>query len=298
MRTFFYFIRGFKIRGIKLAAFLWLFNLIITSFFFSVIYKFLSLNINNNLQNTREIGIFNIITDSLSNSPLGFKLTLFIGILLIIIYIFFSIFLSAGTLSLLINNDKIFLDNFLSESFYNFFKILKIFIINIVNWLISFFIIIILFIILFKSSLIEKNEALFEVILLLIIILSIIIIFISTLIYDFSRIIKLRKNKNMVSSFTDSIRFIFNNKIDLTILTTTYTIFLLIGYIIYKILNPLNNIINFFIFSLIFYQLFIFYRYYLKIVMFSAEIKLFENKELEKDVIESRTEIIEQFDKE
>ncbi len=295
MRTFFYFIRGFKIRNLKLALFLWLFNLIISSFFFVTINKFFSLNLKDNFQNIKKIGIFNVLSDSIANSPVGFKLTIFIGFFLIIIYILFGVFFSAGTLGLLISKDKVFAENFFSESIYNFFKILKMFIINIVNWFVTFFIVSILFIILFKTKLIEKNEALFEIILFLIVLISLLIVFISSLIYDFSRIIKLKTNKNMMLSFTESVKLIFNNLTDMSILSLTYFFCLLMIYIIYKIFNPLNNIVDFFIFSFVFYQIFIFLKYYLKTVLFSAEIKYFEAKELEKAVIESKNGIVEQI---
>ncbi len=96
----------------------------------------------------------------------------------------------------------------------------------------------------------------------------------SAAIYDFSRIFKLRDDKNILYSFKKGIIFTFSNKLNILAIFVLYALSLAIIYLVYLlVMGIVHDLLYVFLVFLI-YQGFIMVRYFLKIVVMRAEIRL------------------------
>ncbi|MCK4836058.1 MAG: hypothetical protein KAT17_05450 [Candidatus Aminicenantes bacterium] len=267
-------IKSLRVNNLKIALYMWLFNLIFSSIIIYVFFKFISAFGGRSIMfknlTLNEFSIYFI--DIFQHNNTNLTLILSLVFLVTFIFILMSIFISGGAYSILLNNEQKTFKNLFSLSTEHFFKIFKIFLINLINFaflsILSGFFLYLIWNIHNHSG----NETLFKIFIYIWICFTILIMIITIATYDFSRIIKLKTGRNIYYSFINGLRFVFSNKLVVLLIFLLYLI--AIGFfhlVLSAILNQLGNALPF-LFAVFIYQIFIILKYYLKTLIIHTEI--------------------------
>lgn len=274
IKTFF---SSVNLNNMRAALYAWFFNLLFSVVVFYGFYKLFSTAAGESLI-ARDVGslygVFNLITDIIYNYKGSLPVIFSILFLLIILFFLVSIFLAGGIYSVLIEERKATFTNLFYSSTENFFPMLKIFLVNCLNWAVALIIPVFSMVLFWKPGILKVNESLFPFFFFIWLVVSGLILIFSTAIYDFSRISRLQEDRIFLYSFKEGILFTFSNKLNILILFLFYGAFLIIIYLVYWLIGgPVENLV-YTVLIFIIYQIFMFLRYYMKVVLMQAEVKI------------------------
>jgi len=275
------FISSVNMNNIRAALYACLFN-----FFFSLIayygfYRVFSSAAGDSLlagEAGVRHGVFNFLIDTIYNYKGGLPLILSILFLLILLFALMSVFLAGGIYSVLIDERKASFSNLLYASAESFLPMVKVLLINILNWAVALIIPVLAMFLFWQPGILKVNESLVPVFFFTWIIVSVVILIFSTAIYDFSRISRLQEDKNFLYVFKKGLIFTFTNKLNILILFLLFGASMLILFLVYSTLSGLLENAADTIFIFILFQIFMFFRYYLKVVLMHAEVKIAEDR--------------------
>ena len=277
MRGMIAFLKGVGLKNVKPAVYAWFFN-----FFFSLfIYLGYYWAVSEAAGKSRiaadvagEIGIFTFLADIYRNAAGSMSLLFSWALIAAFLFFLVSIFVSGGIYSVLVGDERTTFSNLVASSIENFFSMIKIFLVNILNWAAALFIPGILLFLFLKVESLYLNETALWVFTYIWMAITLLIFAFSSAIYDFSRIFKLQEDKNVFYSFKKAIIFTFTNKIVLAAVFLMYAVSCLILFLIYVIFNRFLENLLYVVFLFMIYQGFILVRYFLKVVVMRAEIQL------------------------
>jgi hypothetical protein len=273
------FLKGVGLKNVRPTVYAWFFN-----FFFSIfIYLGYYWAFSTAAGKTKiaadvagEIGIFTFIADISRNYNGSLSLLFLLALFAALLFFLVSIFVSAGIYSVLVGDERTTFSNLIASSVENFFSMLKIFLVNILNWAAALFIPGILLFLFLKIESLHLNETALRIFTYVWIAITLLLFILSTAIYDFSRIFKLKEDRNVFYSFKKAIIFTFSNKLNLAVVFLIYAVSLLVLFFIYVIFNHFLEDLLYVFFLFMIYQGFILVRYFLKVVVMRAEIQLTE----------------------
>ncbi|MCK5057629.1 MAG: hypothetical protein KAT34_13290 [Candidatus Aminicenantes bacterium] len=275
------FISSVNMNNIRAALYAWLFN-----FFFSLIayygfYRVFSSAAGDSLlagEAGSRYGVFNFLIDTFYNYKGSLPLIFSLLFLLTLLFALVSVFLAGGIYSVLIEERKAGFSNLLYASAESFFSMVKLLLVNILNWAIALIIPVFSMVLFWQPGILKVNETVVPVFFFAWVTVSAVILIFSTAIYDFSRISRLQEDKNFLYAFKKGIIFTFTNKLNVLLLFLLYGAVLLILFLVYSAVSGLLTNAADTIFIFILFQIFMFLRYYLKIVLMHAEVKIAEDR--------------------
>jgi hypothetical protein len=273
------FIKGVGLKNLRPAVYAWFFN-----FFFSLfIYLGYYWAFSEAAGKTKiaadvagEIGIFTFLADISRNYTGSLYLLFLLALFAAVLFFLVSIFVAGGIYSVLVGDERTTFSNLIASSVENFFSMIKIFLINILNWAAALFIPGILLFLFFKIESLALNETALQVFTCIWMAITPLIFAFATAIYDLSRIFKLKEDRNVFYSLKKAIIFTFSNKLNLAVVFLMYVVSLLVLFLIYVIFNHFLEDLLYVFFLFVIYQGFILVRYFLKVVVMRAEIQLTE----------------------
>lgn len=269
---------GFNLRNLKLAAYGWLFNIFFSILVYLGFYSVFSISAGSSkiAENIELYGLFTMLLDIFNNFPGSFLLVTSISSFLLLGYIAASIFVSGGIFSVLIEEEKATFFTLFSASIENFVKFFKIFLVNIINFVLAIVPVVMLSFFLWETLKSATNETLFRIFLILLILLSIILFIFSVAIYDYSRIIRLKEGRNFLFSFRSGVKFVFSNKRQITGIFLFYIFSSILIHLMLRLLmSSVGGIFNFYIIFIIF-QIFMWIRYLLKVIVIHGELGIIQ----------------------
>ena len=268
--------RGINLRSVRLAAYAWFYNVFLSFIIYFGFYMVFSISAGKSMiaENIGMYGLFTTMMDIFNNFPGSFVLLVSICFYFVILYIVTSIFISAGIFSVLIEEEKATFFTLLSASIENFFRFLKVFLINIINFALALLPMVFLVFIFWKTLERSFNETLFGIFIILFLVIALILMIFSVAVYDYSRIIRLKDGKNFFFSFKEGVRFVFKNKKNILSLFLFYIFSSVVLYFIFKLLMSVAENFLGMIFVFLFYQVFVLIRYILKIIIITGEFEL------------------------
>jgi len=268
--------RGFGLRSFRLAAYAWLFNIFFSFIIYFGFYMVFTISAGSSMisDNIGMYGLFTVLMDIFNNFPGSFALLMSICFYFIILYAVSSVFISAGIFSVMIEEEKATFFTLLSSSIDNFFRFLKVFLINLINFGIALLPMVFLVFVFWKTMERSLNETLSGIFLIVFIVIAVILMIFSVAIYDYSRIIRLRDGKNFFFSFKEGIRFVFSHKKNIVLIFLFYIFSSAVLYLIFKLLMSVAEDFLGLIVVFLLYQVFVLVRYFLKIVVINGEFEL------------------------
>jgi hypothetical protein len=273
------FIKGVGLKNLRPAVYAWFFN-----FFFSLfIYLGYYWAFSGAAGKTKiaadvvgEIGIFTFLADISRNYTGSLCLLFLLALFAAVLFFLVSIFVAGGIYSVLVGDERTTFSNLIASSVENFFSMIKIFLVNILNWAAALFVPGILLFLFFKIESLALNETALQVFTYIWMAITLLIFAFATAIYDLSRIFKLKEDRNVFYSLKKAIIFTFSNKLNLAVVFLMYVVSLLVLFLIYVIFNHFLEDLLYVFFLFVIYQGFILVRYFLKVVVMRAEIQLTE----------------------
>lgn len=271
--------RGNSIRNIRPAIYSWFFNFIFSIFIYYGYYKVFSIPagctlISNGSEGEFKLGVFTFLTDILNHYQGSLPLVFSLAIVFTFVFLLVSIYVSAGIYTVLVENEKTSFTNLIANSTQNFFVMLRMSLINLLNFIVALIVPALLMLIFVKTRSLYSNESLIGVFLWIWAAITVLFLTFSTAVYDFSRIFKLRDDRNSLYSIKQGILFTFSNKLSILAIFLLYGLSLVIIYLVYAVVMGIVQDLLYVILLFVVYQGFIMVRYYLKIVVMRAEIHL------------------------
>ncbi len=265
--------RGFSVRSLRLAAYGWLFNIFFSFIIYFGFYMVFTISAGRSMieDNIGMYGLFTVLMDIFNNFPGSFALLISICFYFILFFAVTSVFISAGIFSVMIEEEKATFFTLLSSSIDNFFRFLKVFLINLVNFGIALLPMVFLVFVFWKTMERSFNETLSGIFLIVFIVIAVTLIIFSIAIYDYSRIIRLRDGKNFFFSFKEGIRFVFSHKKNIVMIFLFYIFSSAVLYLVFKLLMSFSEEFLGLIAVFLLYQVFVLIRYFLKIVVINSE---------------------------
>lgn len=273
------FIKGVGLKNVRPAVYAWSFNFFFSLFIYLGYYWVFSGAAGKTkiaADVAGEIGIFTFTADTFQNYNGSLFLLFLLALLAALLFFLVSIFVSGGIYSVLVGDERTTFSNLIASSVENFFSMLKIFLVNILNWAAALFIPGILLFLLLKIDPLTLNETALQIFTYIWIAITLLLLAFSTAIYDLSRIFKLKEDKNVFYSLKKAIIFTFSNKLNLAAVFLMYAVSLLVLFLIYAIFDHFLEHLLYVFFLFMIYQGFILVRYFLKVVVMRAEIQLTE----------------------
>lgn len=268
--------KSLRFHNIKISMYPMFFNFWFSIVFYFLFYRTLSQAVGNSFisHEAATYGEFTIISEVVRElgfaAPLLISLTLILGLLFILV----SIFVSGGVYGILVSEEGSSYRNLLHLSAENFFKMLKVFFINLVNFLV---VAIVSGLLAFAFSAILKsthNEALMWPFIYIWIFVTGFLALFALAAYDFSRIIRLRDERNFVYSYKKGMAAMFANKLNVLGLFLVFVIVTIFTHLLLSVfMSQLGGLLHVSLIFLVF-QAFIWFRYYLKTLIMNAEVHL------------------------
>jgi hypothetical protein len=271
--------RGNSFRNIRPAIYGWFFNFLFSIFIYYGYYKVFSIPaghtlINSGSEGEFKIGVFTFLTDILNHYQGSLPLIFSLAVVFTLVFLWVSIYVSAGIYTVLVENEKTSFTNLIANSTQNFFIMLRIALINLLNFIAALIVPALLMLIFANTKSLYSNESLVGIFLWIWVAITALFLTFSVAIYDFSRIFKLRDDRNSLYSFKQGIIFTFSNKLSILAIFLLYALSLVIIYLVYSVVMGLIQDLLYVFLLFVVYQGFIMVRYYLKIVVMRAEIHL------------------------
>lgn len=282
MKGFNVFLRGNGLINVRPALYAWFFNFIFSLFIYFGYYKIFANAAGKSTiaaDVAGETGVFTFLADISRNYDGSLSLVFFLALLTALLFMVVSIFLAGGIYSVLVDDERTTFSNLLSSSMEHFRSMLKLFFVNIPNWLVALAITGIPLVLFLKTKSLVFNETAWQIFTYLWIGLAVLVLIFSVAIYDFSRVLKIRDDKNVFVSFKNAVVSVFSNKLAILVIFLLYGLSLVFIYLIYTLLAGFVPGFLYTLFIFIVYQGFIMVRYYLKVVAMRAEVELAGNGE-------------------
>lgn len=271
------FLQGVGLKCVRPAIYGWFFNIFFSIFIYYGYYKAFSIPAGNALisaDNGTEIGTFTFLADILQHYQGSVPLVFSLAGVFTMGFILASIYVSGGIYSVLVEEEKTSFTNLIAQSTQNFFSMLKIALINLLNLIVALIIPVLMLIMFFSIKAMYSDETVIRVFFWIWAAVTALFLTFSTAIYDFSRIIRLKEERNILYSFKKGIKFTFSNKVNVLAIFLLYALSLVIIYLVYLVIMGLVQHFLFAFLLFCMYQAFIMTRYYLKIVVMRAEIRI------------------------
>lgn len=272
------FIRGFGIRNVAPAAFGWIFNFVFALVAFYGVGKLLSYAFGETLlaENVTPIGLFTVASDVVRHCADGVWVIAALGSFSVGLFLIVTVFLSGGVYAVLIFDGRGSFRNLISSAIGNFFKIAVVFLINIVNWLAAGFLSL-----LALFGFLKLHSVLFPRLPLEPFIwvgagVTMVFLLYASAVHDFSKIFRLREEKNGLTSFVKAIRFVYTHKLVVAVLSLLYLASGGAVLLVYGLLLGSGERAAAAPFAVLFavYEIVIYFRYYLKTVLIRAWIDI------------------------
>lgn len=266
-----------KIKSLKIAVYIWLFSFFLSFLVYYCFYHLFSVSFGHTvfLKNFSFQTIWPHLIEIFHNNKSLSVIFLSAILLLLVLFVLISIFLSGAIFSIFINGEEKTFKNLLLSSIENFTKMLKVFFINMFNWI---FVILISGTGLYLLWSFQKNSGNEPLVGILIYLWALVFIFLlifSLAIYDFSRIIRIKTDRNFLYSFQEGIKFVFTNKTVILLLFIIYAVSTIIFHVLMLILlNKVEKLLHV-LFLLVLYQTFIILKYYMKTILMNAEVNIY-----------------------
>ncbi len=277
MRGMIAFLKGVGLKNVRPAVYAWFFNFFFSLFiYFGYYWAFSEAAGKSKIAAdvAGEIGIFTFLADVYRNASGSMSLLFAWAVIAALMFFLVSIFVSGGIYSVLVGDERTTFSNLIASSMENFFSMIKIFLVNILNWAVTLFIPGILLFLFLRVESLYLNETALRVFFFFLMAITLLIFAFSAAIYDLSRIFKLEEDKNVFYSFKKAIIFTFSNKLVLAAVFLMYVVSCLVLFLIYVIFNHFLEDLLYVVFLFMIYQGFILVRYFLKVVVMRAEIQL------------------------
>jgi hypothetical protein len=274
IRAFFH---GVGFKNIKPAIYGWFFNFAFTIFIYYGYYKVFSIPAGNTLINGdggTKISTFTFLADILQHYKGSLPLVFSLALVFTLGFLLASIYVAGGIYAVLVEEEKTSFTNLIASSTQNFFSMLKISLINLLNLIAALIIPAFSLIIFFNIKSLYSNERTIEIFFWLWIAITVLFLTFSAVIYDFSRIFKLKEDKNILYSFKEGVVFTFSNKLNIFAIFVLYALSLVIIYLVYALVMGVVHHLLYVSLLFLMYQGFMMVRYFLKIVVIRAEIRL------------------------
>jgi len=272
------YLRGNTFRNIRPAVYGWFFNFLFSVFIYYGYYKVFSIPAGSTMISGAEgggnPGTFTFLADILQHYQGSLPLVFSLAGVFTLVFFLVSIYISAGIYTVLVENEKTSFTNLIANSTQNFFIMLKISLVNLVNLIAALIVPALLLLLFLKTKALYTDESLFGIFLWVWGALTALLFTFSVAIYDFSRIFKLRDDKNIFYSFKQGIVFTFSNKVNILAVFVLYALSLALIYLVYAVVMGVVQHLLYVILLFGVYQGFIMVRYYFKIVVMRAEIHL------------------------
>jgi len=273
------FLRGLGFRAARPALYIWFFNMIFAFFIYWGFYRmFIAIAGKSTIASgiTLDTGVFSFLIDIAHQATGNYTLLSSLALLILIMFTVVSIFAAGGIYSALVRDERTTISNLIASSVENFLDMVKISLVNILNWVVAAIIPILMMLILVNFKALNRNETVSDIYIYAWIAITLLIITFSISIYDFSRIFRLKEDRNTFYAFKQAILFTFTNKLNILAIFISYAITLAILLLVYFIFSQfLEKLLPAF-FLFILYQGFIIARYFLKVAVIRAEIKVTE----------------------
>lgn len=263
----------------RAALYAYLFNAVFSFIAYFGFYTLFSMAAGDSLlagEAAAKYGMFGFLTDIVTNYKGSLPFFFAILFLLVVFFILVSIFLAGGIYSVLIEDRKASFTHLFYSSAESFIPMLKIFLVNCLNWAIALVIPLMSMFFFWKPGILKINETLVPLFFFAWAVVSIIILVFSTAIYDFSRIARLQEERSFLYAFKKGISFAFSNKKNVFILFILYGISLGLLYLVNYFAGSLMENLSYAILIFLVYQVIMFFRYYLKIILMHGEVKIAE----------------------
>ncbi|UCH96312.1 MAG: hypothetical protein JSV88_05510, partial [Candidatus Aminicenantes bacterium] len=270
---------GMGFKNVRPAVYAWFFNFFFSLFIYFGYYRIFSRAAGESkiaANVTGEIGIFTFLADIAHRFPGNLSLVFSLALMAAFFFFLVSIFVSAGIYSVMVGDERTTFSNLIASSIENFFNMLKVFLVNILNWLAALIIPGILLVVFLNIKSLALNETILQVFTYIWIGITALIFTFSVAIYDFSRIFRLKEDKNVLYAFKKAIVFTFSNKLNILVIFLMYAVLLVILFLIYAIFNHFLEDLLYVFLLFIIYQVFILVRYFLKVAVMGAEVRLIE----------------------
>lgn len=225
------------------------------------------------------LGLFTFLADILSNYDGNLLLISMLALLMGIFYIGFSVFTAGGVYLVWLEEEKPTFSNLISASAENFSEILSVFFMYMLICLVGLAVPGILFFLFYFSLLIEFASFWQMVTVYFSLAIAALLFVVLVLVYDFARIFKLKYGKNSLYCINMASRYVFSNKLNLSVILFMYMFAVLALYFIVNLLHGFINRLWYAVLIFAVYQGFMIIRYYLKVVLMRAEIFLLNQKE-------------------
>jgi len=272
------YLRGNTFRNIRPAVYGWFFNFLFSVFIYYGYYKVFSIPAGSTMISGAEgggnPGTFTFLADILQHYEGSLPLVFSLAGVFTLVFFLVSIYVSAGIYTVLVENEKTSFTNLIANSTQNFFIMLKISLINLVNLIAALIVPALLLLLFLKTKALYTDESLLGIFFWVWGAVTALFFTFSVAIYDFSRIFKLRDDKNSFYSFKQGIVFTFSNKLNILAVFVLYALSLAVIYLVYAVVMGVVQHLLYVILLFGVYQGFIMVRYYLKIVVMRAEIHL------------------------
>lgn len=273
------FLKSVNLNNMRAALYAWLFNFLFSLIAYYGFYKLFATAAGESLAASggdKGYSVFNILVDIFHNYKGSMVLLFSILLVLVILFFLVAIFSAGGIYSVLIEERKATFTNLFYSSAESYLAMLKIFLVNLLNWTAALIIPVFSMVLFLKPGILKINESLVPFFFYPWLIISALILIFSMAIYDFSRISRLQEERHFLYSFKEGIKFVFSNKLNILILFLLYGVSLIIIYLLYMLISGLINTLKYTILIFIIYQVFMFLRYYLKMALMLAEVKVSE----------------------
>jgi hypothetical protein len=273
--------RGFGFKCVRPAVYAWFFNFLFTIFIYYGYYRVFSIPagkalipFGENAGAKANLGAFTFLADILRHYKGSLPLVFSLALVYTIAFIIVSIYVSGGVYSVLVEDEKTNFTNLIVNSTQNFAGMFKISLINLINVIAALIVPGVLLLVFFDARSLYSNETIIQVFFWIWAAVTALFLTFSTAIYDFSRIIKLREDRGCFYSFKQGIIFVFSNKLAILFLFLLYGISLALIYLAYAVSMGLQESLPYAFLLFLVYQAFMMARYYLKIVVMRAEVRL------------------------
>jgi hypothetical protein len=284
MELFTSILKSLRIQNLKVAFYMWIFNFFIGASIFYFIYQFIAAYTHKSLIPSRSgfQEYLEFLTDIFHINDSSLTIFLTFTFMVFMLFILISIFISAGVYSVFVNDEKATFKNLFSFSFTNFFKILKIFVINMVSFSLAIFSSAILFYLFLHLQNRSVHTTMVQIFFYIVILCTFFIMIFVCAVYDFSRILKLKFDQNIIFCYKRGMAIVWSKRFSLVIL---FFIFLLLTGILHALLSTTLTQFDdkfpvYIIF--IFYQIFFFMKYCLKAILMSTEVNFIDDSKKSK----------------
>lgn len=279
MRGILAYFRSMGFSSYRPAVYSWFFNMLFTIFIYYGYYKVFSIpagsaRIGDEAAAGAAIGVFTFLTEILQHYKGSLPLVFSLTFLYTVGFQLASIYVSGGVYAVFVEEEKTSFTNLIASSTHNFYSMLKIALVNLLSFIAALIVPGLLLILFFNMKSLSSNETVIGVFAWIWVMITILFLAFAAAVYDFTRIYRLKEDRGIWYSFKQGLIFTFTNKLNFLSVYAIYAVSLVILYLAYAVMMSLVQHLLFVFLLFWMHQGFMMVRYYLKIVVIRAEIRL------------------------